>query len=217
MVKRKSRGRRAKPLTAADRQLLHKYGMLPPRFSKRRRLENMKLDFGFLNAILTERERKKYKGKILLKDKKDTGKKPPHAYELSEMHKVLLRCVLNGAWARMQIHEPEPQCIDRGWLLVTRGECLGHVDHDKPGFFSLLICLHTAAPYQMVFSANKVRFETSETPSAPWKTVTMQTCSYLLFPSSALHRCVTDEENRRVILNVLLERSIKKKKKSPTR
>ena len=211
MVKRKSRGRRAKPLTAADRQLLHKYGMLPPRFSKRRRLQNMKLEFGFLtkeeeslaNAILTERERKKYKGKILLKDK---GKKPPHAYELSEKHKVLLRRVLNGAWARMQMHEPEPQCIDRGWLLVTRGECLGHVDHDKPGFFTLLICLHTAAPYQMVFSANKVRFETSETPSAPSRTVTMQTCSYLLFPSSALHRCVTDEENKRVILNVLFRK-----------
>lgn len=171
----------------------------------------MKLEFGFLtkeeeslaNAILTERERKKYKGKILLKDK---GKKPPHAYELSEKHKVLLRRVLNGAWARMQMHEPEPQCIDRGWLLVTRGECLGHVDHDKPGFFTLLICLHTAAPYQMVFSANKVRFETSETPSAPSRTVTMQTCSYLLFPSSALHRCVTDEENKRVILNVLFRK-----------
>ena len=67
MVKRKSRGRRAKPLTAADRQLLHKYGMLPPTFSKSRRLENMKLNFGFLtkeekslaNAILTERKRKK--------------------------------------------------------------------------------------------------------------------------------------------------------------
>ena len=66
----------------------------------------MKLNFGFLtkeekslaNAILTERKRKKYDGKILLKD---TGKKP-HAYELSGKHKSLLRRVLNRAWARMQ-------------------------------------------------------------------------------------------------------------------
>lgn len=205
-------GRRTKSLIPIERQQLYWNWILPPTCPKRKRLDKMKIDFGFLtedettfaNGIVKERGRK-YDGRILLKLNGEAK-----AFELSKKHKHLLSTVLRRACPGMEIYVPGPTSVDRGWLLETQGSCDFHVDHEDKAFFSLLICLHTNACYEMNFSGN---VKTAEDNPSSWRKVIMQTCSYLLFPACALHKCVSDEENERVILNILFKRTIKKRKK----
>jgi hypothetical protein len=149
-----------------------------------------------LPSLCTER----YKNEVSIKQKGAT------AYEIfgtSEGEKVLdtLARALTGG-----MKPCAPNNTDRPWILETRGACSPHTDFAGKGVFSLVICLQTDKPYKMLISYRKDLLVDDTLTASHYREVTMDTNSYLVFPSCVYHKCVAAEDNCRVIVNTLVRK-----------
>lgn len=87
---------------------------------------------------------------------------------------------------------------DRPWILKTKGSCSQHPDNKGKGIFSLLVCIATDAPYQMLISSN------CRSRGTMFASYELTNFSFMVFPACMYHQCRASKSNRRTIMNVLV-------------
>ena len=201
----KGPGRPKKKRVSKDYQHRRRHGMWPRGASSSDQLMTIVRTKGklyppqvILAAKLPELCTERYENEVNIKQSGAT------AYEIfgtSEGEKVLdtLARALTGG-----MKPCAPNNTDRPWILETRGACSPHTDFAGKGVFSLVICLQTDKPYKMLISYRKDLLVDDTLTASHYREVTMDTNSYLVFPSCVYHKCVAAEDNCRVIVNTLV-------------
>ena len=87
---------------------------------------------------------------------------------------------------------------DRPWILKTKGSCSQHPDNKGKGIFSLIVCIATDAPYQMLISSN------CRSRGTMFASYELTNFSFMVFPACMYHQCRASKSNRRTIMNVLV-------------